>query len=57
MQKVIIRICGAIAIISIISIIRKRIIKWIYKISYAALHPFWPVYEQRGFLKRPLGHP
>jgi len=52
----IIRICGAITIIGIISIIRKRIIKLIYKISYAALHPFWPVYDQRGFLKRPLGH-
>ncbi|WAM31283.1 hypothetical protein [Caldicellulosiruptor naganoensis] len=52
----IIRICGIISMVGIISIIRKRIIKLIYKISYAALHPFWPVYVKVGFLKRPLGH-
>lgn len=52
----IIRICGIVAISAFISVIKKKIIRLIYKISYAALHPFWPVYEQKGFLKRPLGH-
>lgn len=52
----IIRICGIISIVNIISIIRKKIIKLIYKISYAALHPFWPVYSKQGFLRRPPGY-